>query len=1646
MRKSILLSIILFILPYTLHVTRYTCLAAVPKVIVGDEMDDLEEWVPTNAELVSFESKKGIAIVSCDPAGGQEKWGGMAKDFNADVGPKTFIEIKVDNIEPKGENWYMHLAMGGGAYIRIQNDINKTGIFRYKLGKEWKAEDESMVDLTGEGSFKVTIGVTGNLGTLKKVYVDYVRVVEGDVPAEAELKVESSPPVSKAGEVSPPKGAEKLKVESVKPEKESQKVSDERRTMNDARTEAVTIDLCSDNEMTEKYLGDGWWFPEPDARWTGKDKKGAEILVPVAEGFGYDVIFSIAVVPTERIQGDYTAKITVDNEEVKTLGADEVTGSLEFQVPDKFLKPGKTVRVALHSPLFNPKVMGESDDSRDLGLKIKEVSIVPTKRAVKVSAAAPGGKKAVAIFKDKVPVSGTPSNPDLLADTLKQAGMQVKFLSEKEISGQEIFNKDNFDIVILPYGASFPSGGTDNMLRFLRKGGSFISMGGYTFDNLYGAGFAEQIVSNPGFEEGLDGWATETARDGVAIEDVKDVKRTGKASLYIKVGSEAPVSWYNAHYDITDVKPGENLEGSVYIRTKDAVEGAGAYLAMNFYKDDGSRISWVDGGFVTGTSDWVYRTVNGTVPPNTAKIGFTVLLHGYGEAWFDDAKVDRVVPSINTHKAKAADFLEIKPEQIGVFDPSYLLEHVKYAEANKEQFIISPDIKISAELKGYAAIGVTGDNWYCGCKDRSTWAPLMFGYDRFGRRRGAVAAIMQNYRNIYKGSTWVYFGADNVNLFNPKFPEMMKALVDIVKFIERGLYLNETQSDFALYRQGEQVELSAKVSNFGSSIQDAEVKISVLAFDGGKVCFEEKKQVKVEPGLAEKVSFSWKPEKFSSDIYRIKSYLTSAGKTIDCEDYNGFVVWDDAVVKKAPRFTLKDNYFRIGDNPVFLIGAQEFWASASLRNSSPVTIALDYRTMHDYNVRFSRSFMMWASRPPEAEKRFRDAMVYLCQKYGVVMFHEGISDYSPDPKALAKGMARAKDIGERYKGLPLFAADLRNEPSLKPADAAEQNKLLKALATKKYGEEIPYTPVKVKDLTETWGDLKSYDTNMALLNLMKDWAKNLADELHKADPQMLVSVGYLQGGSDAWSSRDAIWPTEGLDFTNRHFYGPLGNFPPEFKEIDMRYQNKPPSTGEFGSKTHPAGGGNYETKEDQYNRYLFITHYVLGLGGGFVSNWHWRDPWEDIFPYGVIHPDLAAKDILKVYRNMSLLFATIQPQYDPPSVYYLIPDNHRIAYTPLRNAIYNGLNQLMDCHLDHGVINEANISKLPKEAKVIIYPLPFMPDDSVYAKLKEFVSEGGILYFSGDISYEPVKMERAKTARLEELAGVKFVEENYKGITRAKPDVRIKPSGSFGLKEYTGLPCIKVKAATAKAVAEGSDGPVAFINDLGKGRVFYTTDPVETSNEMLSGSGVYRAFLNFAGVKTNTVVPDDPRIHVFKVKTSDGLAYVLFNRNTGSNVAQGFSLADSNGVQAFRLADLSPDVSLSLAPFKPGFIHIDKNNNLLGVESQGDVKQGDKTILKTNVHTIAFSLDGKAIDRSDALAVMTIYPGSVTLARPDKDGFSCELGEIQAGKWVTLENIKPASVAEGLKIDLDEDRALEIILVAKDLPFARSQLLSLAGF
>ena len=46
----------------------------------------------------------------------------------------------------------------------------------------------------------------------------------------------------------------------------------------------------------------------------------------------------------------------------------------------------------------------------------------------------------------------------------------------------------------------------------------------------------------------------------------------------------------------------------------------------------------------------------------------------------------------------------------------------------------------------------------------SRWVPVVTAYDRYGRVRGTVGAVLLHYDGLCGSSRWVYFGADNVDL------------------------------------------------------------------------------------------------------------------------------------------------------------------------------------------------------------------------------------------------------------------------------------------------------------------------------------------------------------------------------------------------------------------------------------------------------------------------------------------------------------------------------------------------------------------------------------------------------------------------------------------------------------------------------------------------------------------------------------------------------------------------------------------------------------------------------------------------------------------------------------------------------------------
>jgi len=1412
-------------------------------------------------------------------------------------------------------------------------------------------------------------------------------------------------------------------------------------------TRDTRIDLDTDAPDFQQFLTRGWHTPDSGACWTGRDRQDATIRIFIEPGYGYDVLVLPAVVPRDKFDEPYSVQLLINGQAFRTLTAQEASSLIEITVPTAALD-AQTVEVAVRSPLFCPLERGESTDGRWLGIKVQRVEILPYKREASPMAQR---ERAIGILCDPdVPKMGYPSDPHFLAELLREANVSVRLLSADELSQVSVLDRERLDLIVLPYGPAFPAGARRAFQRFLRRGGGFISMGGYALDHLYGAGFDEDLLGNARFDDGLAGWRGVEGVPGLEMAFDPQVGRTEAGSAKLSATAQTPVTWYGLTTQLPGVEAGTTIALDGYVRTRDLKDGFGAYAAISYYDSEGRRITWGDSNRAGGTSQWVRISTLVKAPQGAERAMVSLLLHGRGTAWFDDLQVRTVAPSLNTRGGRPADFLEVEPDQISVFDAGYPLEHAVSARPAPGQDLLQEDCALDTPLTGMAAVGMTGEQWYCTSPEKCRYVPLLQTRDAFGRPRGPAAALMLNYRGLYKGSAWAFFGVDNVDLFSADHPGMCRAFVRLVQSLRDPIVLHETQSDVACYRPGEPVRLTTHVSNFGRRDRQVTAQLTVREYETSRVVFAQQEKVALAPGQSETVTAQWQPEAFGQDIYQVEAVLVEGGAEVDREDTNGFVIWDEEVLKRADRLQLRDNFFQIDNRPLFMVGAQQFWASLSLLNCSPLTIAADFRDMRDYGVRLARSFMMWQLREDHQERRFRDMMVYLAHKYGVVMYHEGTGGFPPKSDDLSTELQRARFLAERYGDLPLFCVDHRNEPSLRLADSPRQNAWLQRLTEAKYGGEPPYGAPKVANLSPEWGDLRSYDTAVMGADELARWSAELSGQMRVIHPDLPISVGFLQENNHPSAIKDPLWASEGLDFMNRHFYGPLRRFPPQFKEIDMRYRGMPPSSGEFGSRTHPTGGGNFESKEEQFNRYLFISHYALGLGGAFVSNWHWRDPWESIFSYGIFRQDHTPKDVAKVYRQIGLLLASIRPVYRPPAVYVLLPDYHRLSYHPLSESLYRCLDEMMNQRVDFGVINERNLGRLPDSCRALVFPLPYLPAEETVEALTAFVSGGGTLYVSGDLSYDAQDLQRSHPRRLLSLCGVDSEEPDRLGLKDpGERTAQIRPTGALpGAQPYAGRNRLRLHLEGAQSVALDQDGqPVTVLNKLGEGKVLFTADPVEVDAETLAQSGLYPAFLQLAGIEGHKLAPDDPELHCFAVGTQRGQAYVLYNRHQ-ARAHEPFHMGLPKPFTPDDTVQVSlPEAKLTmaLAPMKPGFAHISRQGALLAVECQGKVEHRGAMVMDTDTHATVIALDDKDVRESEHLAVIGLYPGEVRLGS-SVTGLQAEVGELRDGQWQALGGV-PLEQGDGtVGLAVDEAVALEIILVSSDLPQARRRLQALAGF
>lgn len=986
----------------------------------------------------------------------------------------------------------------------------------------------------------------------------------------------------------------------------------------------------------------------------------------------------------------------------------------------------------------------------------------------------------------------------------------------------------------------------------------------------------------------------------------------------------------------------------------------------------------------------------------------------------DVSDVSFETKSMNTRHGVSGDTLGLQPDQIGVFDPSYHLKYVSEMKAAIGQYVVPALKSTNSNIEGYAACSMLGSNHPIEPRKWGRHIPLVQAFDSFGRYRGDIGSIVVNYAGPYAGSSWAFFGVTNRDLF-AKGGLMIGHLPAIVDALVSKVYLHTLESDLACYRDGETVRLSCQVADLGMASIVSKIVFQIVDRQGRKVFTSDPVLLKLDAGNMKTAAVEFAPEKFASDLYTLTAELSIDGKIVDTMQ-TGFIAWNPDVIAGGFKLSLKDNYFWDGNRPLLLSGTNVTGAMCYSAAENPLIWDRDLATMRENGVNIMRFLGIQLQhyndngvpadpnmdRLPLKIERQLDGIVQLCQRNKVVLLFD-LLDWTSVDLTDAQLYKFGKLIAERYKDVPGFMIDLRNEPyyplprTVRPDESPYMTKVWNDYLVQKYKTDealkdawkltppeagigsVPYRFGK-----DNWGDLRTYDADTSRVLWMKRWMSQACAGLKAGNPNLLVTTGFLQ---EYWAPNKLLL-MDTLDFANSHSYNSLDVFRDDIKLFDRRFEGKSITLGEFGSITdHDKRIRGEDNPDQDCMWYLQRGHYLFGEGGSFLANWCWKDMDDVVFPWGINYTNQGPrKNILKSFRNQSLMFRQTKPFYKSPEVFFVVPTSQRVGGGSwegpwgIAPKLYQYVELMFGKHVDFGSIDDQHLSKLPASAKVIVYPVPFAIPDDAYERLKTFVKDGGTLCMSGDLSYDDLH-RRTRTNRLEELCGVRFVSENYPGIE---------------WNSKTGA-CINVETTGAKKVGD------AYVNRLGAGVVYFTPDPDAAVFTPVLDS-VYDAL-----TPMNDVAPTAN--HVFRIhEVGGGYTYVMAN--------------PTSTVQRTAIMHLGrAPVEIQLAGNGVGSVRYDGAWNLISVESQGPVRIGGSIAIEIRGHFAVSSCDGKDLTVSRELMILPFGEGALSLAGiVNNKGLIVQTGDIMNGGWQTLSDssdtvIKvPASTAYDIRIVAPKNR------------------------
>ena len=347
--------------------------------------------------------------------------------------------------------------------------------------------------------------------------------------------------------------------------------------------------------------------------------------------------------------------------------------------------------------------------------------------------------------------------------------------------------------------------------------------------------------------------------------------------------------------------------------------------------------------------------------------------------------------------------------------------------------------------------------------------PLFWGEDSYGRKLATNGVLVQDFES---GSRSVHLSQGDSHPLTPGSGFFSPLMADILSLLLNRIFVKDVSTGYACYRDGESVTVHAEFVSFEPSDVEAEVALEIR--HGDKIVDSHRETVRFAKNQIASKTWQWSPGKFEGDEYTIGVSLTRNRQTLSRAN-NGFVVWKDEIVRRAPGIVAEGQYLRKADGEAFVAGTNYYestrgelmWYRPDVRRicadlAGMRGCGVNYIRPHYHHLKWFKDYLEFqheelppyfeslkdlaSPMPDERTWRMFDVFIYLCQKHGIVyggdlftVVPEDMGDprgwfplieavVSADKRAAARGFFRA--LTERYKGIPCIAWDLWNEPEV----------------------------------------------------------------------------------------------------------------------------------------------------------------------------------------------------------------------------------------------------------------------------------------------------------------------------------------------------------------------------------------------------------------------------------------------------------------------------------------------------------------------------------------------------------------------------------------------------------------------------------------